>query len=286
MKAIFIKLTHLFIAFFILLGTSVCVAANRNYPERIVSLGPIYTENIYLLGAGDRLVGNTVYCVRPPEARKKMKVGTVLQASVEKIISLNPDLILATGLTPPKLVEKLQDLGYRVVHFKQPKSFEEICSQFKDLGRSLGLEEKAATIIEEIREEVEEIRRKVAASPKPRVLLQVGATPLFVSGSDSFADDYINLGGGENAIGDDRSGKINFEQVVAADPEVIIIAIMGSQSGVAAQELKNWRRYRTMRAVRSERIHIIDPNIACSPSPATFLQALKIIAHYLHPNSF
>ena len=279
------KIFRIFLLCLVLPITAAGGEAEADFPQRIVSLGPITTENVYLLGAGDRLVGNTVYCTRPPEAREKMKVGTVMQASLEKIISLKPDLILSTGLTPPKLVKKLRDLGYRVVHFKQPNSFAEICSQFTELGQILGLEKKAASITTTLRKEVDQTARSANDLEKPKVLLQIGAAPLYVAGTDSFTSDYITLGGGVNAMGGRNSGRVNFEQVIAADPEVIIIAIMGSQTGVAAQEMKNWMRYRTIKAVRTGRIHVIDPDIVCSPSPATFLQALTIITRYLHPET-
>ncbi|MCI5149258.1 MAG: ABC transporter substrate-binding protein, partial [Candidatus Electrothrix sp. MAN1_4] len=88
-------------------------ALENSFPQRIVSLGPINTENIYLLGAQDRLVGNTSYCVRPEAARGKIKVGSVMQFSLEKNLSLRPDLILATGLTSPTQIRKFEELGLR-----------------------------------------------------------------------------------------------------------------------------------------------------------------------------
>ncbi len=93
------NLTFLFLAF---TGTVIptvdsALATIKQYPQRIVSLGPINTENVFLLGAGDRLVGNTNYCVRPTEARNRAKIGSVMQISLEKILSLKPDLVLATG---------------------------------------------------------------------------------------------------------------------------------------------------------------------------------------------
>ena len=239
----------------------------------------------FLLGAGERLVGNTIYCVRPSAAREKVKVGTVMQVSLEKIISLKPDLILTTGLTQQKQIIRLRQLGFRVVHFNQPKSFAESCEQFLELGRVLGLEEKAAMIIDQIQKEVDIIKHAVAGYKKPRVLLQIGAVPLYVSGADSFTGDYIELGGGINGIGTGISGKINYEQAIAADPEVIIIAIMGSETGVAAEEKIKWQKYTVISAVQTGRIHIVDPDLACSPSPATFLQALKIITGHLHPQA-
>jgi len=137
-------------------------ARAEGYPQRIVSLGPVNTENVYLLGADDRLVANTSYCVRPIAAKDKEKIGSVMQVSVEKIISLHPDLVLATGLTPPQQVKKLEDIGIRVVRFKQPASFIEICDLFLQLGRLLGLEDRAQQIVAQARSEVELLQGRIS----------------------------------------------------------------------------------------------------------------------------
>ena len=112
-------------------------------PQRIVSLGQTITERIYLLGAQDRLIANTVYCVVPEEAKTKEKVGTLLQFNIEKIISLKPDLVLASNLARSKQLSKLKELGIRVIKFTYPTSFSGICRQFIELGEILGKVEKA-----------------------------------------------------------------------------------------------------------------------------------------------
>jgi len=132
---------YFFVFFIILLSCAFASgggALGAGFPQRIVSLGPLNTENIYLLGAGDRLVGNTSYCVRPEAAKAKEKIGSVMQISIEKILSLQPDLILATGLTQPQQLKKLQELGLRVVQVQQPASFSEICKEFIRLGQARG----------------------------------------------------------------------------------------------------------------------------------------------------
>ncbi len=255
----------------------------NGYPQRIVSLGPINTENVYLLGAGDRLVGNTEYCVRPKEAQIKMKVGSVLQFSIEKILSLQPDLILATGFTQPQQIQRLQNLGLRVVRFPQPGSLQQSCNQFLQLGRLLGEEEVAEEIVQHVKKEVQSIQAQVASLPRPKVMLQIGTQPLHASTKEYFTHDYIEIAGGINIVKDQKDGKTNYEKVIAENPDVIIIAIMGSETGVAAQEKKRWQRFTSINAVQNNRIYIISPDLACSPSPATFVQALRIISSYIHP---
>ena len=252
------------------------------YPQRIVSLGPINTENVFLLGAGERLVANTSYCVRPEAAKTKEKIGSVMQFSIEKILSLHPDLILATGLTRPEQVQQLKAAGIPVVHVPQPQSFAEICSRFLELGRLLGLEERAAEIIAEAREKVTAVQRLYASYPPQKVLLQVGSQPIFVSIPSSFTNDFITLSGNSNIAAGQQSGRTNYEQVIARNPDTIIIAMMGSESGAAAAEKHKWEAIPVINAVKNGQIFIIDPDLACSPSPITFANTLASIAAMIH----
>lgn len=260
--------------------------ATETCAQRIVSLGPINTENVYALGAGDRLVGNTSYCVRPEAARAKAKIGSVLQVSVEKIISLHPDLVLATALTRPEQIRQLQAVGIRVVRFKRTASFAEICAEFLRLGGVLGLEAQAEAIIAKARGEVAEVEAVVVGRIKPRVFIQVGAMPLFGAVPNSFTHDFIVLAGGINIIADQKTGTTSLEKVIGADPEIIIIGIMGSESGIAAHEKQKWLQIPVIRAVQKQRVHIINPDLICSPSPLTFARTLKLVTGLIHPEVF
>jgi iron complex transport system substrate-binding protein len=253
--------------------------------ERIVSLGPLITENIFLLGAGDSLVGNTIYCQRPEAARAKEKVGSVQELSIERIVALQPQLILANNLTPPQQVEKLRHLGFQVEIFRQPASFADICAHFLRLGRLLGREEQAEAIVAQARHKVEAVRQAVAPWPRRKVFLQVGAHPLFSSVKSSFTNDFIELGGGINVAGEQRSGAMKIEQVLALNPDLIIIAVMGSEHGVGAGERQRWQDYTAIEAVRAGRVHVMDPDLVCSPSPATFADTLVTIARLIHPEA-
>ncbi len=86
------------------------------------------TEKLFLLGAGDRVVGVTTYCERPPEARTKERIGSVTHVSIEKIIELKPDLVLATSLTEPRAVARLKHLGLNVKVYKEPANMDRLLS--------------------------------------------------------------------------------------------------------------------------------------------------------------
>ena len=258
-------------------------AGTRDVPMRIVSLSPLLTENVFLLGAGERMVGNTSYCTKPEAAKAVAKVGSVMELSIERIIGLRPDLVLAINLSPPQQVAQLERLGLRVRTFHQPESFAEMCAQFLELGALLGREQRAREIVDEAARRTEAVRTATADLPRRKVFLQVGANPLFSSVQDSFTHEYMVLGGGENIAGDRRSGAMTTEQVLALDPEVIIIAVMGSEDGVGGGEKGKWERYQAMRAVRDGRVHVLDPDQVCSPSPLTFAASLEAIARLIHP---
>ncbi len=250
------------------------------YPQRIISLGPSITEQIFLLGAGNKIIGNTIYCTRPSEAQKIEKIGNIIEINIEKILSLNPDLIIATPLINPKAREKLKRLGIKLITFPAPKSFNEICEQFIELSRIVGKEKKAGELVLQSRKNVLAIQNKVKNLPKPKVLVQIGTKPLWVAPKDSFIDDFIKFAGGINVGPDYEMGIYSREEVLKQNPDVIIIATMG----IAGNEEKNiWMKYKTISAVRKNRIYIVDSDRLCSPTPVSFVFTLKEMVNILHP---
>jgi len=254
-------------------------------PQKVVSLGQTITERIYLLGADSRLIADTIYCVEPEDAKTKEKVGTLLQANLEKIIALKPDLVLASNLARPKQLKKLEDLGIRVVQFSYPKNFSEICQQFLELGEILGKKEKAKEIIDNTKKEVAAIRMKIKDLPKKRVFMQIGIKPLHAVTEESFLNDYIEFSGGINIALNEGSGTYSREKVLRGNPEVIIISTMGSSKGEAGRkEKEGWMKYGSISAVKNNNVHIVNPDKLCSPTPITFIEALLEIAKIIHPN--
>ena len=255
-------------------------------PERIISLGQTITERIYLLEADKNLIADTVYCVEPEDAKYKEKVGTLLQANLEKIVALKPDLVIASNLARPKQLRKLKNLGIRVVQLSYPKNFSEMCRQFLDLGVLLGKERKAEEIIDNTKKEVAAIRLKTGNLPKKRVFIQLGIKPLHAVTRESFLNDYIEFAGGENIALNEGRGAYSREKVLKGNPEVIIISTMGSSKGETGKnEKESWMKYGSIAAVKSRNVYIVNPDKICSPTPITFVEALTEIAEMIHPGS-
>ncbi|MFN3966608.1 MAG: ABC transporter substrate-binding protein [Endomicrobiia bacterium] len=254
-------------------------SAQQNYPQRIISLGPAITKALYLLGVEDRLIANTIYCNIPPEAKKKEKIGTVMEINIEKIFALKPDLVLATTLINPKSKQKLKSLGINVITFPTPKNFNEICTQFLQLGKLVGKEKEARKIVESAKDKASSIKKKVKDPNRPKVLIQVGTKPLWVAPRNSFLNDFIEFAGGINIGPSGKSGLCSREEILRRNPDVIIITTMGI---VAEEEKKIWQKYKSINAVKNNRIYIIDSEKLCSPTPVSFVETLQEIVYILY----
>lgn len=263
----------------ILFGGCNPVESKDKYPVRIISLGPAVTENIYLLGIYDRLIANTLYCKPSPDGEKKEKIGTVIDANIEKIIYLKPDIVLSTSLTKPKLISKLRKLGIRVEIFEQPKNFNQILKEFLRLGRITGSDKKARKIVNEARKKLRDIKKKTKGLNKVKVFLQLGANPLFTVTKDSFVNDFIEYAGGVNIASKSKTGLFSREQVISLNPDVIIIITMGIQSET---EKDVWGNFEMLKAAKNNRIHIVDAYKIGSPTPVSMIEGLDEIFELLH----
>ena len=251
-------------------------------PRRLISLGPTITEKLYLLGVQDRLVGVTTYCERPPEARAKEKVGNVTQVNIEKIVELKPDLVFATSLTERRNVERLKRLGISVIVFNEPRSYAETNQQFLELGRIVGREREAEGIVRAEGRRVDAIRKRIKGLPRPKVFIQLGAKPLFAATKDSFVNDFIEFAGGTNITREAKTGFLSREEVLRQDPDIIIIVGMDAAAG---NEKKEWQKFHSLKAVKNDRIFIMDSYRVCSPTPRTFVDALEEMVKALHPGA-
>ena len=248
-------------------------------PQRIVSVVPHITEELYLLGVQDRIVGVTSYCQRPPEARNKERVGAVVEVNVEKILSLRPDLVIASPLTDDKQIQKLRDLGIRVEIFQAPQDFEGLCAGFLELARLVGGEQKAREIIKQATSDIDIIKGKVKGLTRPKVFVQIGEKPLVAAGWDSFIDDFVAFAGGVNIAHEVKTSVYSREEVVKRNPDIILIAKMGI---AGEREKKQWSKYTTIRAVQTDQIYTVDPYRFCSPTPLSFVETVQELVSLFH----
>jgi len=248
--------------------------------KRVVSLTPSITENIYLLGAQDKLVGCTSYCTQAVADGKEL-IGTTIEVNVEKIYALQPDLVLAMELTKSQDVETMKKLGLNIQIIPTPVNFDEICEQTILIGKLIGYEKSAQKVIQQTKEKVNEIRIKSAQLPKKqKVFFQIGANPIFTVLQNTFMDDFILIVNAENIANGLTRGTMTRESVLVKNPDVIIIATMG---GFGSEEQKVWQNYNEITAVKNGKVFLIDSETACSPTPLNFAIALAEVYQFVSP---
>lgn len=251
----------------------VCLFAQAQEAKRIVSLVPWMTKSLYLMGEQGRLVGCTNYC--PVEATDKIPVvATAVNVNIEKVLMLKPDLVFASSLIKPEILDNLKKLGIKVEFMPYPKSFDEICTDFTRVGELVGQQAKARSIVAQQRDRMAKIKAKIPAGKHPKMLIQIGAKPLFCAVPQTFMDDFITFSGGTNIASELRSGSVTREYVLTQNPDIIFIVTMGI---VAEEERDTWLNYPSVSASKSKQVFILDADKTCSPTPVLFVDALEEI---------
>ncbi len=253
--------------------------ASNDEGLRIVSLTPSITKQLILLGVEDDVVGHTSYC--PEEKLEKSElVASATEVNIEKIATLEPDLVLASTLTKEKVINNLRKLDITVKYLEMPKSFEAICRQMNTIGKLAGRAEKASATVKKQREKLDSLRKEVPQGKKLKFFIEIGADPLFAATSNSFMHDYIRYANGKNIAADLKTGTISRERVIAENPDVIIIVTMGV---IGKEEKETWQEYPNLKASKKDNIFTIDADQASSPTPVSFIKVLgKIIELVYH----
>jgi iron complex transport system substrate-binding protein len=252
-------------------------------PKRIVSLAPNITEILFGLGLDAEIVGVSTHCNYPDKAKDRVRVGSYISLDFERIISLKPDLVIATGAGNTKeMVDRLERLGFPTYTIF-PKKFDDVLRSIGHLGEVVGREKEALSIIQSMKKRKERVVEQTRTLPRPRVFLQIGESPIVTVGKGSFADDLIRLAGGENVAGKDKEmyPRLGMEEILRRSPEVILISSMKPE-GDYERALREWERWKTIPAVKEGRIHLIDSDLIDRPSPR-IVEGLEEIARLIHP---
>lgn len=250
------------------LGRALTIKAK---PQRIISLSPHITEILFELGLDDEIIGVTDFSNYPLEETASIeKVGSYVLPNLEKIISLNPDLVIATADGNPKdKVEKLASLGISV-YVISPKTIEDIAGNLKKLGLVTGKKEKGEKSSKEFLKEYQKIKDSIGSNKKLKVFFQLGTTALYTVNKDTFIDKLINDAGGINIAANEpiRYPAFSIEAVLKEDPDVIIISLMHFDDNSANDF---WQRYPTLKAVKNNDICRVNPDITNRPSQRILL---------------
>jgi iron complex transport system substrate-binding protein len=257
--------------------------------QRIVSIAPSNTEILFAIGAGDQVVGRDEFSTDPAAAKDVTNIGSAFdELNTEQIVSLEPDLVLAAEINTPEQVKQLEDLGITVYHLNNPHTLEEMYGNLEIVARLTGREAEAATLIESLKERVAAVDEKIAPiSSRPSVFYELDSTDPskpFTAGKDTFITLLIERAGGSNIASDlDGYPQMSLEQIVAADPNFIILG--DSMWGITPEMVAARPGWENLSAVKNGQVLPFDDNLVSRPGPR-LVDGLEQLAKLLHPGLF
>ncbi|GHA02426.1 cobalamin-binding protein [Arenicella chitinivorans] len=227
--------------------------------ERIVSLAPHITENIYSAGAGNKLIGVVSYSDYPAAVTDLPLVGGYASINVEKIIELQPDLIISweSGNSTAS-IQQLQALGYPV-YIDQPDTLADVAHSIKDIGVLSGTTAEAARVAENFLISIKEIEEQYKSKPTLKTFYQVWNDPLQTINGTHIISDAIALCGGVNIYADEAviAPVINIESILERNPDAIIASGMSS---ARPDWLDEWYAWPSINAVQNDHLFFVDPD--------------------------
>lgn len=266
-------------------GRSVTLAAE---PHRIVSLAPSNTEVVCALDACDELVGVTDFDDYPPQVKDITKVVVQAVPDPEKIVAAEPDLVLAAGnrQTPQAVLDQLDGLKipYLVLY---PQTLDGIYADIELVGQALGATDTAGALTRTMRADAQAIADRVAGSDRPRVFYEVSVYQgvIYGAGSGSFLASMITLAGGEPVAGD-ATGVIQPEDLVKADPELILLGDAAYDPSVTAQSVAARSGWGQITAVKQQAVKPMPDDLIITRPGPRIVDGLAAMARAIHPELF
>ena len=233
---------------------------------RVVSLAPHLTEVVFAAGAGDQLVGAVAYSDYPEAAQAVPRVGSYDNVSVESLVALNPDLVLAwySG-NGPELIKRVESLGLKVFVFES-KTMESVAESLRVVGTLTGNETTAAAAADAFLQQLSHLRDTYSTRQEISMYYQIWDEPLMTLNGDHLISDVVKLCGGRNVFADSPVlvSRISVESVIRADPQVIIASGMGE---ARPEWLDDWRKWTSMTAVKNKQLYFVPPDVLQRHTP-------------------
>ena len=262
-------------------------------PERIVSLAPSNTEIVCALDACDRLVGVTDFDDYPPQVADVDHVVINAQVDVELVVAAEPDLVIAAGneITPSSVIAQLQDLDLPVLVL-YPETLDEVYADIDLVGTLLDAEDEAAELVAGMQGRVDAVVEAVVDGDRPRTLYEVfyaeGST--YTAGDGSFLASLIDLAGGDPVTGD-AQGLIGSEDLVAADPQLILLGTASydpslADPAAALAAVAARPGWADLAAVADGRVVPYTDDIVTTRPGPRIVDGLEALARAIHPDRF
>lgn len=259
--------------------------------QKIISLAPSNTEYLFAVGAGDQVIARDDFSNYPEDAMELPTVGGFNGVyNLEEIARLQPDLILASPLNSPDVINSIKEVNPNVFVVPNPDSFDDLYTNIKNIGKLTGHDDKAQALVDEYTGRVKTVLDTVAkAEVKPKVFYELDATEPakpWTAGPGTFIDLLIGLAGGEN-IGAKLEGEwaqISQEALIVENPDVILLGD-ATYGGVTAEQVAARPGWDVIKAVSTNRVLPFNDDLVSRPGPR-MVEGLEELAKAIHPELF
>jgi len=258
-------------------------------PKKIISLAPNITEILFALDLGDRVVGVTRFCDYPPEAKRKERIGGLVDPNLEKIISLNPDLIIGFRGNPIRFIKRMQEFNLPVFVLETGTTIDSIFSVIETVAQITWVEKRADKLLQPLKLRYENIITALdGVKNTPKVFVFLHGVGLWTCGKNSFMDDLLTKARGKNIAGNIKKKWLLFsqEKLIAENPQFIIILSKSQEAFIEAKKTISKGTYlKNLPAVLKDNMFFLDENLATRPGPR-IIDALDNLARIFHPEAF
>lgn len=252
-------------------------------PTKIVSLSPGNTEILFALGLDKQIVGVTEFDDYPAKAKTKSKIGGFSTPNVEKIISLKPNLVLATGGIQAPISQRLKKAGI-VIFTADAKNLNGVLTDIIKLGKLTGRQDQADKLVDKLKARIKKVEAKVSGAANKKVFFEIYGQPLSTAGAGTFVNDLIKKAGGINvaATQKQRYPQYSLEQLIKDDPDAYFAA---SGSMAKPEDINRRPGYDGLTVVKDGKVYVVDENLFLRPGPR-LVGGLELMAAKLYPDKF
>jgi ABC-type Fe3+-hydroxamate transport system substrate-binding protein len=256
--------------------------------ERVVTLAPNLTETVYALGLQDKLAGDTTYCDIPPAAKDKPHVGGPQNPSLEAIVAMHPNLVLAsTSINRAETADALLKLGIPVYTTSDEHTVSAMLSSTAEIAYLMGVREQGAKLVADLQKRLDALHAALQDRPMVHVLFVVWEDPLLSIGQNTFIADALRWAGAESVITAEQNWpQVSMEEVVRLQPDYIVLSPdhMKAEDSKQSSDLRRRPMWRDLQAVRLGRVVVASDEMD-RPSPG-LIGAIEQLAHDFHPEVF
>lgn len=250
-------------------------------PQSVISIAPNITEMIYNLGLEARLLGRTELCDYPEEVLSIETIGTLMEPNIEKIISLKPDVVIASTHFSEESEKQLSDLGIQVVILYEEHQMDGVYNMIEIMGQLFNVQDKASASIEEMKSSISETLKMIEGVEAPTVYMVVGFGEYgdYTCGGDTFMHQLLTQAGGKNIASEVLGWSYSLESLIEADPEIILINEDLKESFVTSENYKN------LTAVQNGKVYGINTDLLDRQGVRN-AEGIRLLAEIFHPNVF